>query len=250
MLNPVSALKAEVVKVARCFGLEIARVTATPSTSEWFQSMGIRTIIDVGANIGQSALHLHALLPKAQIFSFEPLPDCYQQLCKTTQHIPLIRSYNLALGDSEGQVKMHRSRFSPSSSLLEMGELHKEAFPFTKGQTVESVRMTTLDAVASQLEMNANIMIKIDVQGYEDKVIKGSDLTLQRTTLVIVETSFYELYGGQPLFSDIHRLLSDRGFAYAGSWGQLASPKNGAPLQQDSIFIKRWWKPAASSEGP
>ena len=250
MLKCSSALKAMVSKIAHRFGLEITRVRPTTSNLAWLQGMDIKTIIDVGANVGQSALHFHTLLPNAQIFSFEPLPDCYEQLCHATKDIPRIRSYNLALGDKEGEIGMHRSQFSPSSSLLEMGDLHKEAFPFTKDQTVEMVRMTTLDTVGSHLELKRNILIKIDVQGYEDKVLAGARRTLQETTVVILETSFYELYSGQPLFSHIHGLLSDRGFAYAGSWGQLANPNNGIPLQQDSIFVKRGWKPPAGAAAP
>jgi len=54
-----------------------------------------------------------------------------------------------------------------------------------------------------------------------------------------IETSFQELYEGQPLFSDIYELLTRRGFNYSGSWAELTNPLDGAHLQQDSIFIRK-----------
>ena len=83
------------------------------------------------------------------------------------------------------------------------------------------------------------ILIKIDVQGSEDKVIRGGQKTLRRAKAVIVETSFTELYDGQPLFHDIYEGLRSLGFSYSGSWApDLKNPLDGSHLQQDSIFVR------------
>jgi hypothetical protein len=120
-----------------------------------------------------------------------------------------------------------------------MTELHKEAFPFAAGEMTESVDVDTLDNVVGGLNLEDNILLKIDVQGYEHKVIMGSASILSRIKVIIIETSFHELYEGQPLFHDIYELLFEQGFVYAGSWWELKSPLDGLPLQQDSIFIRR-----------
>lgn len=206
---------------------------------KWIQNMNIKTIIDIGAHIGESALQFHELFPNAKIYSFEPLHDCYMQLNDTMKNVPNFRSFNLALGDKEGRLQIHRSEFSPSSSPLKMAKLHEETFPFSAGYALETADVKTLDNIAQELDLENNILLKIDVQGYEDRVIIGSRRILGRVKVIIIETSFNELYEGQPLFSDIYELLHENGFIYAGSWGELKSPLDGAPLQQDSIFIRR-----------
>ncbi|MCX6655518.1 MAG: FkbM family methyltransferase [Candidatus Bathyarchaeota archaeon] len=206
---------------------------------KWIQNMNIKTVIDVGAHDGESALQFHQIFPNAKIYSFEPLHDCFVKLNAAMKDVPNFKSFNLALGDKEGTLDIHRSEWSQSSSLLKMGDLHKEAYPFSSGEILETVDVSTLDKIAQGLELEENILLKIDVQGYEHKVIMGSRNILNMAKVIIIETSFHELYEGQPLFSEIFELLNRLGFVYSGSWGELKSPLDGAPLQQDSIFIRK-----------
>jgi len=250
--NMVKSLIKEFLKKLFSFvGFNITRIREEISVEEkkfvpseedefkWIQNMNIKTVIDVGAHTGESALQFHELLPNAKIYSFEPLPDCFMRLNANMKNVPNFKSFNLALGDKEGRLQIHRSEFSPSSSPLKMAKLHKEAFPFSSGEISETVDVNTLDNIAQELDLENNILLKIDVQGYENRVITGSRSILGRVKVIIMETSFHELYEGQPLFSDINELLQEQGFVYSGSWGELKSPLDGAPLQQDSIFIRK-----------
>jgi FkbM family methyltransferase len=205
---------------------------------KWIQDMSIKTVIDVGAHAGESAMQFHELFPNAKIYSFEPLHDCFVKLNAAMKNVPNFKSFNLALGDKEGTLDIHRSEWSQSSSLLKMANLHKEAFPFSSGEILETIQISTIDNVAKELDLEDNVLLKIDVQGYEHKVIMGSRNILNRVKVIIIETSFHELYEGQPLFAEIYELLNGLGFVYSGSWGELKSPLDGAPFQQDSIFIR------------
>jgi FkbM family methyltransferase len=205
---------------------------------KWLQDMNIRTVIDVGANIGQSALEFHKIFPDAKIYSFEPLHDCFMQMNANLKKVPNFRSFNLALGDKKEKRNIHHSEYSPSSSLRKMAKLHKEVYPKSAGDTLETIDVDTFDNVAQGLDLEENIFLKIDTQGYEDRVINGARNTLSRIKVVIIETSFRELYEGQPLFSDIYELLHKQGFVYLGSWsGDALNRLDGAHLTQDSIFI-------------
>jgi hypothetical protein len=82
------------------------------------------------------------------------------------------------------------------------------------------------------------ILIKIDVQGFEDKVIAGGADTIKKAKVIIIEVTFKELYTDQPLFHDIYEMLSKLGFTYHGNFDQLPSPVTGEILQADAIFIK------------
>jgi FkbM family methyltransferase len=68
---------------------------------------------------------------------------------------------------------MHKNEFSDSSSLLEMADLHKQAFPFTARETLETVAVKRLDEAVEGLPLQDDILIKMDTQGYEDRVIAG-----------------------------------------------------------------------------
>ena len=134
---------------------------------------------------------------------------------------------------------MNRSSYSASSSLLAMGDVHKQAYPFSAGASQIRVEVTSLDIVAQSLDFQKQILLKIDTQGYEQEVLSGALQTLERTQLIIVETSFMELYEHQPQFPEVYSFLSRRNFEYIGSWDQFHDPRNGRPLQQDAMFLRK-----------
>ncbi|HEY9637597.1 MAG TPA: FkbM family methyltransferase [Coleofasciculaceae cyanobacterium] len=206
---------------------------------KWLQNMNINTVIDVGAHKGEFALQLYTILPNARFYCFEPLPDIFLELQANLKDLNNFSIFNLAVGDQQGEITMYRSSFSPSSSIRKMADIHKNNFPYTSGGKLENVEINALDKITNKLELEDNILLKIDVQGYEDKVIQGGSHILERSKVIIIETSFYELYERQALFGDIHKLLAERGFVYSGNWEETKSPNDGLPLQQDSIFIKR-----------
>jgi len=206
----------------------------------WLLEMNIATILDVGANIGQFATLAHAVFPSARIFSFEPLTDCFEQLKLRLPENS--RAFNMALGDRNAEIDFYRASSSPSSSCLRMNSLHIETFPETRdGQEAMPVRVKVckLDEIAGELELADNILLKLDVQGYEDKVIAGGTETLKRVGVVIIETSFLPIYDGQVLFEDVHELLLAAGFVFQGNLNQQFHPVDGRIVVADSIFVRR-----------
>ncbi|MDZ7957617.1 MAG: FkbM family methyltransferase [Aulosira sp. DedQUE10] len=204
----------------------------------WIHELNIATVIDIGANIGQFAISINAVLPKAQIYSFEPIPDCFNQLKASMVGIKNFTAFNLGIGDQTGDLVFQYNTYSESSSFLQMAHLHKTAFPETSDSHPINVKIEKLDVVAQQILLTEPLLIKIDVQGYEDKVLAGGESTIKRAKLIIIETSFTSLYKDQPLFEDIYSQLKKFGFVYAGTFDQLYNPLNGKILQADSIFIK------------
>jgi len=132
---------------------------------------------------------------------------------------------------------IHHNEFSASSSILQMGNRHRDAFPHTQNAVDENISVCVLDEVAKDLELEGRVLAKIDVQGYELNVLLGAERTLPLIDILIIETSFEELYEGQPLFYDVHQFLHDRHFRYAGAFHQMFNPSDGAMLQEDSIFV-------------
>jgi len=201
-------------------------------------SFDIKTVIDVGAHAGEFAQMIMGIIPKAQIISFEPQQAEFQQLQRSMGHRSRFKAFNFAVGDNNGTTSFHRSGYSQSSSLLPMANLHKQAFPESASETQETVEIRTLDDALKRYPLEPEILLKIDVQGYEDRVILGARSTLAKCKLIIIEVSFRELYEGQPLFDTVYKMLNTEGFAYMGNLYQLLNPLDGSPLQADALFVR------------
>src|SRR5258705_4321349 len=116
------------------FGLQLRRISkeepveileSDSNATLWLRAIGINTILDIGANTGQFAQRIRRVLPDAMIYSFEPLPDCFEQLKGNLASCVNFRAFNFALGDRTGELMFQRNEYSPSSSFLRMADLHR-----------------------------------------------------------------------------------------------------------------------------
>ena len=228
-------MKQAIYNILHSLGLDIKFVK--PENNSWLQKKNLRAVLDIGANTGQFASRIHEILPQVRIFSFEPIQACHQELVNNTRTLP-VKTFHYALGDTEESVTINISRHSPSSSLLDMADLHKKVFVGTDFTTTEQIQVKRLDDIAPDLQISEPFMVKIDVQGFEDRVIRGGYQTIKKASVVIIETSFQELYRGQVLFDGIYQQLTGLGFNFIGNWSQAKNPADGSILYAESIFIK------------
>ncbi len=223
--------------------LELRRKGVTASQysrygQKWIQDLNPRLIFDIGANVGQSAIAFNALFPSAQIYSFEPVPACFEEFKVRTQGLQNIHAFNIALGDSVGETEFEMNEFPACSSFLPLANSHKDLFDYAAKTSKIKVEVNTLDNFSSDLDLPTPILIKIDVQGFEDKVLRGGKHFVSKSDVLIIETSFKPLYEGQPLFKDIYEILKDWGFDYVGSVENMQHPVTGEILQSDAIFCR------------
>lgn len=237
MSSVIDICKKNTKKLFHCFGYDISAIQN--SQEQWIKAMDIKTILDIGANVGQFATYIHKLIPEAMIYSFEPIEGCYNELLKKMKSSNKFKGFNFGLGESKGNVKFYMNTYTPGSSILQTTDLCKKAFPCTAETGNQEIWVDRLDNLKDQIDIVDNLLIKIDVQGYEDKVIKGGHEMISRANVLILETSFQELYTGQPLFEDIYDLLKNK-FTYMGSLGNVRLNKvDCSPLFADSIFINK-----------
>jgi FkbM family methyltransferase len=204
----------------------------------WLTEYQFHSIVDIGSNEGQFAKKILSVFPTAEIHCFEPLPEVYEKLKSNFRDRGNVHCYNYALGATHAEMDIHRNEYSPSSSLLEMLDLHKSNFDFAVKSEPTKIQTRTLDSFFKE-PIVAPVLLKIDVQGYEMPVLQGGESVLQQANVVIIETSFYALYKNQPLFEDVYAYLTSKGFRYVGNIEQLESPKNHKVLQADAVFIKK-----------
>jgi FkbM family methyltransferase len=215
------------------------RVDLARGRYTWLQQKNIATVLDVGANTGQFAAMARSIFPTSMIYSFEPLDTCFRELEAKSVAMQPTKCFNVALGRQDGTNTINRNEFSASSSMLPLGERHTSAFPFAKETTPVQITVRSLDSIAEELTLKGPILMKVDVQGFEMEVLAGATRTLELVDILVLETSFVELYAGQPLFDEIYRFLQPYRFSYAGSVEQIQDPHDGTILYADSVFIRR-----------
>jgi FkbM family methyltransferase len=205
---------------------------------KWLKRYQFKTIIDVGANEGQFSDKMHILFPNATIYAFEPLPGAFQKLVKNFAVINSFKAFNTGLGEQKGEFEIEENEYTPSSSFLGLSESHIKNFETAIKTKTVTVSVDTMDNVFREIPLASPVLLKIDVQGFEDKVIAGALNTISKTSMIICELTFVELYKGQPLFTDIFEKITSLGFKYSGSIEQLHSPETNQILQADGVFIK------------
>lgn len=219
--------------------------TKEPDTVAWIRSMKPGEVFyDVGANIG-----LYTMLAAKhglQVFAFEP---------ESQNFATLIR--NLAMNRfSKGQAVAFPFCISDQervdtlrlSSLIAGGSCHSFAsdlnykreekqWAYEQGSVAFS-----LDTLVHELQLPQPMHIKIDVDGFEDKVLKGGERVLDHTQSVLVEMD-----SNNPDHMGWKAIMENHGFLVDKEEYEAARRKEGAFAGIGNIIFRR---PAGMLEAP
>ena len=169
------------------------------------------SVLDVGASVGLYAEAMRTAGFQGPIYSFEPLPKAFAALAARAKHDPAWTAVNVACGAEPSVLTIHQSQNSVSSSILSMTETHRAADRASTyvGEDVPC-EVITLDGYFGERDPAERFHLKIDVQGFEDRVLRGAKATLSRVDSIEMEISFTELYEEQAGWHDlIGGLLED-----------------------------------------
>lgn len=238
-------MKELVRRAFRRFGFELHRSTIQTSTEAQLARIVARNntdlVLDVGANVGLYATGLRARGYHGRIVSFEPLSSAHARLTSLAQSVSGWQvAPRMALGDTEGEVPIHIAGNSLSSSVLEMLPEHERAAPGSAFVGSESVPLHRLDHIASGYLGDAkSVLLKIDTQGYEDKVLAGASGIIDRIAAIQTELSLVPLYAGQPLFDEMRTRIESMGFELFAIFPGYVHEVTGRTLQVDGFFVRR-----------
>jgi FkbM family methyltransferase len=195
-----------------------------------------KTVIDVGANVGQFAIASNRLFKGAKIYPIEPDPHVAEQLRKNVGPAIAKSMRVTAIGDSVGTATFYVNRDPQVSSLLPLGADRIESFPTAKVVEQISVSTNTLDQLFGVMTLQHPILLKIDVQGFEDKVIAGGVKLLERVRWVLMEVSFSKLYEGERNFESIIKIMKSHNFRFVRPMNFHVSPKTKDIIEMDALF--------------
>ena len=195
-----------------------------------------KTIIDIGANRGQFALAA-SINRNAKIFAFEPLSapaNIFQEVFKDNAKLRLFRA---AIGEAVNQMPIHVSAKDDSSSLLELLPLQSKLFPGTHEIRVDTISVAPLHEFLLPTDIVSPSLLKLDVQGYELRALRGCEQFFHIIDQIYCECSFMALYKDQDLASDVIVYLRGFGYQLVGVFN-LKTTKKGESIQADLLFEK------------
>ena len=127
-----------------------------------------------------------------------------------------------------------------SSSILAMGKAHQDAAPEANFIFSERVDLITLDSVyKNYVSQSSKCLLKIDVQGYEEQVLKGAADSIPGIDAILLECSLVSLYDGDKTFEYYFDFFKRNGFELFDIETGFFNKVTGQLLQFDALFIRR-----------
>ena len=192
-------------------------------------------VYDIGAHEGEYASFLAKIPAVSAIYCFEPIPSVFAELVKNTHRLKSVRCFPVALGNQNGSFRMYANEFTASSSMLKVGPVHIEEAPFTANTHEEEIQMITLEKAVKRYKLPLPDFIKVDVQGYEDRVIRGGENVVNKAKFCVLELSLIPLYEKGVLVTEMNLLMRSLGFRLIGIVGKIVG-KSGEILQLDGLY--------------
>lgn len=222
----------------RVLGYNITRWDRFPFMPH-IRSLGIDLILDVGANTGQYARLVRASGYAGRIVSFEPVQSAYAELEKSAAYDTLWTCYCLALGSTSGKAMINIGQGSNMSSFRVIHSEHAKRHDFARVIGTQSVTVQPLDEVFEAHARGAcHILLKMDVQGYEDEVLKGASASMSKIDAIQTEMSIVPTYSNQKEICASIAELNAAGFDLIDISNGFRE-SNYRLLEADGFFVRR-----------
>jgi FkbM family methyltransferase len=181
---------------------------------------GAGTFLDIGANIGLTCIPV-ATRHRVSCIGFEPDPTNYALLRGNIARNSVsqyIQTHKIALSDSDGELALELSGDNLGDHRLRLVEQAPDngAFGESHRQTIK-VKALRLDEVVDGSQLQSPVLAKIDVQGAELHVLKGSTGILKKIDVIVIEYWPYGLKRAGASFIELSHYL--RVFPYGAILG-------------------------------
>lgn len=239
-----TGLKRLIVNSLHRVGYDLVRYPNPVSIGEKLKHIlsggSITCVVDVGANVGQFAAGLRRSGYAGPIVSFEPVQAHFDSLSKACSDDPLWTCHRLALGSCSNELTLNVMSDGVFSSFLDPSRDGKEQFPANVIDHKEMTQVQRLDAIFGTLmdgDSGRRVFLKIDTQGYDLEVFRGSAGCLDSIALLQMELSVRPIYENAPRWLDVVREVSGHGFSLAGL-DVVNQDSRLAVIEYDGLFVR------------
>jgi FkbM family methyltransferase len=160
----------------------------------------VKTMVDIGANVGFFSKLCRDLFPGSKIFSFEPIPRTFQCLENNFKGDINTKVFNLAISDFDGESKMSfNDQDSAISQITDRGNI--------------SVHVRKLDDIVRENNIDSIDILKIDTETFEAHVLRGGFDSLSKTKYLFIEITMEETNHNYTI-SSLLKLLSTENYDF------------------------------------
>ncbi len=196
-------------------------------------------VYDIGSNIGMYADLFSRLSTVSKVYCFEPVAEVFEKLVQNCKGNRKVECLQVALGNRVEKRPFHVNEFSPSSSILPLQSVTLEEFPHAAKTRIIKLETTTLSGIVAQKKLLDPDFIKLDVQGFEEPVIRGGIEVFRKARFCMMEMSLTSLYQGSALAVEMNALMRQLAFRLVGILDHKTKGKSGEILQFDAIYENR-----------
>lgn len=198
------------------------------------------TLVDIGANVGNFSKDFIKFFPYLEkIYLFEPQKKLNLKIKNNLGNFTNYVIFNEGIGDKdEKKIFKYEQKKTSLGSFLEY-EKNPRSFYSNSNKISEEINITKLDNYMHLIKNKSQVVIKIDVQGYEHNVIKGGLEFISLADVLIIECSFVKEYKDtEPSFMNCGELLKKIDFypIIFQDYGQSISSYG---FERDVIFVKK-----------
>ncbi len=190
-------------------------------------------ILEAGAHTGADTVRMNYAFKGSTIYAFEPEPSAYKKLVQKTYGYKNIRTFNVALGNKDGEEDLFVSENlkDSSSSLLPQSELHKKFHPEIDLRNKIKVKIATIENWAKQNNIDKIDFMWLDMQGGELGALKAAGNLLNKTKAIYTEVLLTKTYANAPLYEEFKQWMENQGFV-------AKTEKDISEEQANVLFIK------------
>jgi len=226
-------MKKLVKKIINKFGFELKKISQKKKYQINFDDLLKNkicknpVIFDIGGNKGQSIEKYLNIFNQPIIHSFEPVKTDFDYMYQKFKNNKNIFLNNIALGDKTEKKEFNITAKTDNSSFnkINLGtdwlkERSKEFGTTERGYitSIQKVSVIKLDDYCKDNNINQIDLMKIDTQGYEDKVLEGSINTIKENRIKAIKTEimFDNVYDKYFSFSDLEKFIIPNNFRMVG----------------------------------
>jgi FkbM family methyltransferase len=124
----------------------------------------VETVVDLGANIGLSALYFKSKYPNATVIAVEAEKNNYDVMLKNVTGLPEVHCLHNAIWSSSKSLNIHQTSYG------EYGFVVNDE----KEDEFESVKAITMDDLIEKYQLKKIDILKIDIEGSEKELFSGN----------------------------------------------------------------------------
>ena len=202
------------------------------------KTKNINSLVDCGSNKGQFAIILFFFKKYQNYLCFDPIiePLTFKNFFQKRGY--WYKYFDIGLSNISSKKIFYITKRKDSSSLKKTIDNSSKYFPDVYYEKSLSINVQELSEFKDLLDtMPKPRALKIDVQGAELDLIKGSKKILKKFNYIFIEISFFNIYLESGNYKDIFEILHQEGFKEIFSYNELKSRKK--LISKDYLFERQ-----------